>query len=230
MKKIIIFSLLYWIITTNVYCQVIINIDPVNNDTLRGIQPKKRNKTYDTIINYRVLLFDELQNQNPNVNKIAILQSKLNSISDSNVSDVLLSEEENLILFIYQQKWDSVLSIISCMHYPYKVDMLSIDGEYVYVSKYNDNFFDPLNKSLFVNNKIFTSITNSSLIEEQKYFLTLFIHSYFGYKNIQGNIKVKSAFRKFKKEYSNSRYLKYIIIDNNIYKHKNWSIDKRKFF
>jgi len=227
MKKIIFFSLLYWIITTTVYCQVIINIDPVNNDTLKGIQPKKRNKTYDTIINYRVLLFDEMQTQNPDSKKIALLQRKLNSISDSNFRNCL-DEEENLILFIYQQKWDSVLSIISCMHYPYKINMLSIDVEYVYVSKYRDNGFVPLNKSLFVNNKILTSISNSFLIEEQKDFLTLFIHSYFGYKNIQGNINIKSAFRKFKKKYPDSRYLKYIIIDNNIYKHKNWSNDGSK--
>lgn len=218
---------MYWIITTTVYCQVIINIDPVNNDTLKGIQPKKRNKTYDTIINYRVLLFDEMQTQNPDSKKIALLQRKLNSISDSNFRNCL-DEEENLILFIYQQKWDSVLSIISCMHYPYKINMLSIDVEYVYVSKYRDNGFVPLNKSLFVNNKILTSISNSFLIEEQKDFLTLFIHSYFGYKNIQGNINIKSAFRKFKKKYPDSRYLKYIIIDNNIYKHKNWSNDGSK--
>jgi hypothetical protein len=221
MKVKIFLSLLGCIITISVCCQV-------NIDTTGYIQTEKRNNIYDTIIKNRIVLFDEMQTQNPKVKKIALLQSKLNNISDSAVGDVLLSVEENLMLFIYQHEWDSVLSVISYLRYPYKVNMLSIGVDFVYVSKQGGNGFVPLNKSLFVNNNIFTSISNSSLLEEQKCFLKLFIHSYFGYKYIQGNIKIKSAYREFEKKYPDSRYSKYILIDNNIYRHRNWPNEDKK--
>lgn len=181
----------------------------------------------DTNERLRSMLFDEIRIKHPNKQVIIALQDALNGRMQDSVKRALLSDEENLILYIFLHRWDSVLKIIPHL-YPYKVNLLSLEGEEIYVSVNGNSAFVPIQKSKFVNSKICTSISNSLLSDEKKEFLNLFIHSYFGYQRLQNNIKLRRAYKTFKKKYTNSEYLKYISLDNRLYYKSNWYYNNKK--
>jgi hypothetical protein len=199
-KQIIILFISNFIMTNSYNCQIQI-------DTLIYSSKEKHiDSKIDTINRYRTLLFDEIRSQNKNIQLVANYQNYLNNIIDNG-----LPNEENFLLYIYTQKWDSVLNIISKMDYPYKVNNISLKGEDIWIcGDYNCNYIILIKKSKFVNNQVYIDILNSAISEEQKDFLIIFIPNYFGNKITQNNIKIKTAFKIFKNQYPQSQYIKYI--------------------
>ena len=209
-NKIILIIAFSFIITNNVNCQ-----DKIDSLVYFSIE-----SNIDSIKKVRKLLLDELRSQNKNIQLVASLQDYLN-----NTIDGKLSNQENFLLYIYTEKWDSVLSTISKMEYPYKIDRFSLQGEDVWIwGEHASNctiLIYLIKKSKFINNQAYINISNAALSEEQKDFLKIFLPNYFGYNFTQNNIKVKIAYKYFNKKYPESWYLKYISPAINVEKTKN---------
>jgi len=198
-------SLIFWgiIIINNIYCQV-------NIDSILQSQPLTK---IDQINISRVLLHDEVFSGNKNLGLITAYQNYLNSFTDANYKG--LSIEENFLLYIYTQKWDSVLNIIPKMNYtdriPYRTYQLSLIGDNIcltYEIGRCSIFF--IEKSKIINKQLFVDISNSTLSEEQKDFLAIFIPNYWGYKFTQNKAKITTAYETFKQKYPESQYVEYI--------------------
>ncbi len=173
----------------------------------------------DNIAKIHDSIFLGIYKQNLDKQLIAALQDSLNHITDDDVKCILLSNQENILLYIYLNKWDSVLNAITKLEYPYKIDEFSFgeESEYVWIGMVRRNLhFVIIKKQKFMNDEIYRDISNASLSKEQRDFLMLFIPSYFGHNYTPDNIKVKTAYKNFKKKYPESKYSKYIT-DNKAY-------------
>lgn len=164
----------------------------------------------DKINRARDLLYEQIFIvKNKDIQFIKKIQNYLNNINDS--SCIGISFYENLLLYVYIRDWDNVLNTISKMTAPYKINHLSFHGEMIFLQKQRrTSAFFTISKSQVVNKQFYVDISNSDLSKEQKEFIGIFIPKYLGCKFTQNNIKIKSAYKSFKKKYPKSQYLKYI--------------------
>jgi len=195
-----------------VFCIIVINNINCQSKVDSIIQSQPLVKI-DQINRARVLLRDEVFSGNKDIQLIISIQSYLNNHTNANYEG--LSLEENFLLYIYTQKWDSVLNIISKMNYtdriPYRTYQFSLMGEDIVltyeIGRYSIFFIE---KSKIINKQLYIDISNSTLSEEQKAFLKIFIPNYWGLKFTQNKISIKNAYDVFKEKYPESQYIEYI--------------------
>jgi hypothetical protein len=200
------------VISIFIFCIIVTNnINSQNKlDSIFQSQPLTK---IDQINRTRVLLRNEIFFGNKDFGLITAYQNYLNSLADANYNG--LSVEENFLLYIYIQEWNSVLNIIPEMNYttkiPYRTSQLSLMGKNIFLDyEIGRCSFFLIEKSKILNKQLYINISNSTLSEEQKDFLTIFIPNYWGYKYTQNKISIKTAYDVFKKKYPESQYVEYI--------------------
>ena len=211
---------------------------PLNNIAkdifkLAGIKSKKyccrfntfsQNNIDSSLTNYSIietekyikannLLIDAINSKNKNKNLISEIQTYLNENYIENDYFNKLSINENFLIYLYVNNWDSVYKIIDVLNTP-KRRKLKIDvyPNYIY------NLHNILTHKIFVAdsmNNIINEVNNSDLSKEKKDFLKIYIPYYYSNYNIidyteSFSDSLNTKYKDFKNNYSESKYTNYI--------------------